>query len=152
MPTAMYSNLTAWKEERKTGMRCKAFVKNGEGHQCTIRALVGSDFCGTHLRTEREKQPIEAVRLENTTGQAHVVVAEALNKHGMSVVNQNGGWPDLLIKNGNRLFAVEVKRGADTLKNNQRRVLDALRGTLPCFVLRLDAPCGDGEITWHQLL
>ena len=83
---------------------------------------------------------------------AHVAAAKALSKCGVSVINENGGWPDLLVKKDNRLFAVEVKKGSDTLKPNQRNVLDALKDFMPCFVLRLDAPCGVGEITWAKLL
>jgi hypothetical protein len=150
MPAFMFSNSTAWNDGRKTGVRCKAFVKNGEGHQCTIKAFPGADFCQQHLRLVNKK-PYEKVQL-NIKGFAHEGVADALRKCGLTVVNKNGGWPDLLVRKNSRLFAVEVKKGSDTLKPNQRRVLDALNDVLPCFVLRLDAPCGEGEITWPQLL
>jgi|GEM_PF-5026241 len=133
-------------------MRCKS--TNRLGSPCPFRSRLDSDFCEHHRIKERDKSstPIEAVRLENINGFAHEAAAAALYKCGLTVVNKNGGWPDLLVKKGDQLFAVEVKKGPDTLKDNQRRVLDELKNVMPCFVLRLEAPCGDGEITWAQLL
>ena len=143
----------SWDDERKAGMRrCRGMWARTK-QQCHFQAQPGFDYCQTHLNRGCGKpHTIEPIRLENIEGLAHVAAANALSKCGVSVINENGGWPDLLVKKNNNLFAIEVKKGSDTLKNNQRRVLDALKDVIPCFVLRLGAACGDGEITWAQLL
>ena len=152
------SNLISLRErilariERNGSVRCKGVWKDGS--QCFFRARLDSEFCEKHRKIDQLKRscPIEAIRLENVEGFAHEAAADALHKCGFSVISKGSGWPDLLVKKNRQLFAIEGKKGPDTLKDNQRRVLEELNGVMPCFVLRLDAPCGDGEITWAHLL
>ena len=50
------------------------------------------------------------------------VIAQFLLANGSDI--HFNGWPDLLVKHNNRIFAVEAKRGNDFVRPNQKAVHD----------------------------
>jgi hypothetical protein len=148
-----------WKEKRPEWRRsweygrCKAIAITSNKQCQNGVSISGAEFCAQHVNQEAGAAPIsEEVWIENEVGAAHDIVATVLQSHGIKIIARASGWPDLLVKKNGKLVGVEVKRNSDSLRDNQRMVIQELRHIFPCYVVRIAGIKQEGEVSWNELL
>lgn len=90
---------------------------------------------------ERSRRAKRAVaQLADRVRHLGVNESEAEFLHSLSVRRPRAsvarsGWPDFLVVEGNKIYGVEVKRGEDTVRANQRKMFSLLNlSGIPVFV------------------